>query len=104
MAYSKAKLKSSSDKAAPYFRSFCIGKLSDRYMPIQALLYVLFPKNPSRSGALCDILYFFYGEEMLASHPTPKLEGHPLLAVCNCLFSIFATALHIWRLSPPSTT
>jgi hypothetical protein len=27
-----------------------------------------------------------------------------LLAVCNCLFSIFATALHIWRLSPPSTT
>jgi hypothetical protein len=30
MAYSKAKLKSSGDKASPCFRPFWIGKLSDR--------------------------------------------------------------------------
>ena len=28
---------------------------------------------------------------------------HPLLAVCNFLFNIFATTLHIWRPSPLST-
>ncbi|PNF43225.1 hypothetical protein B7P43_G14876, partial [Cryptotermes secundus] len=26
----------------------------------------------------------FYGEELLAPHPTPKLEGHPLSAVRDC--------------------
>ena len=31
----------------------------------------------------------FYGEE-LAPRPTPKLEGHPLSAVSDCLFNIFA--------------
>jgi hypothetical protein len=44
----------------------------------------------------------FYGEELLAPWPTPKLEAHPLLAVRNCLFNIFAAALHNWRVSPPS--
>jgi hypothetical protein len=29
----------------------------------------------------------FYGEELLAPHPTPKLEDHPLSAVCDCLSS-----------------
>jgi hypothetical protein len=32
MAYSKAKLKSSGDKASPSFRTFWIGKLSERYV------------------------------------------------------------------------
>jgi hypothetical protein len=32
----------------------------------------------------------FYGEELLAPRPTPKLEGHPLSAVRDCLFNIFA--------------
>jgi len=36
----------------------------------------------------------FYGEELLASCPTPKLEGHTLLAVHDCLFSIFRDT---WR-------
>jgi hypothetical protein len=45
----------------------------------------------------------FYGEKELAPRPTPKLEDRPLLAVCDCLFNIFAATLHIWRLSPPST-
>jgi hypothetical protein len=40
MAYSKAKLKGSGDRASPCFRPFWIGKLSDKCLPIQTLLYV----------------------------------------------------------------
>jgi hypothetical protein len=36
--------------------------------------------------------------------PNPKLEDHPLSAVHDCLFNIFAATLHIWRPSPPSAT
>jgi hypothetical protein len=38
----------------------------------------------------------FYGEELLAPCPTPKLEDHPLLAVHDCLFNMFAATLHNW--------
>jgi hypothetical protein len=34
---------------------------------------------------------------LLAPRPTPKLEDHPLSAVRDCLFNIFAATLHIWR-------
>ena len=37
----------------------------------------------------------FYGEELLAPRPSPKLEDHPLSAVRDCLFNIFAATLHI---------
>jgi hypothetical protein len=37
---------------------------------------------------------YFYGEELLAPRPTPKLEDHPLSAVRDCLFYIFAAALY----------
>ena len=37
----------------------------------------------------------FYGEELLAPRPTPKLEDHPLSALRDCLFNIFAATLHI---------
>jgi hypothetical protein len=46
----------------------------------------------------------FYGEELLAPRPTLKLEDHPLSAVHDCLFNIFAATLHIWRPFPPSAT
>jgi hypothetical protein len=36
-----------------------------------------------------------YSEEFSAPLPTLKLEDHRLLAVCYCLFSIFAATLHI---------
>jgi hypothetical protein len=42
-------------------------------------------------------LVIFYGEELLAPRPTPKLEGHPLSAVRDCLFHVFAPTLHIRR-------
>jgi hypothetical protein len=41
-------------------------------------------------------LVIFYGEE-LAPRPTPKLEGHPLSAVRDCLFNRFAATLHMRR-------
>ena len=37
----------------------------------------------------------FYAEELLAPRPTPKLEIHPMLAVHDCLFSIFTATLHV---------
>jgi hypothetical protein len=39
----------------------------------------------------------FYGEELLATRPAPKLEDHPLTAIRNCLFSTFIATLHMWR-------
>jgi hypothetical protein len=39
----------------------------------------------------------FYGEELLAHNPTPKLKDHPLSAVRYRLFNIFAAV-------PPSAT
>jgi hypothetical protein len=32
--------------------------------------------------------------EFLASYPNPKLQDHPLSAVRDCLFGIFANELH----------
>jgi hypothetical protein len=40
MEYSKENLKSRGVKASPYFTPFWIGKLSDKYLPIDILLYV----------------------------------------------------------------
>jgi len=44
----------------------------------------------------CNVISF-YGEELLATCPTPKMEDHPLSAVRDCLFKVFAATLHIWR-------
>jgi hypothetical protein len=41
----------------------------------------------------------FYGEGLLAPRPTPKLEDHPLSAVRDCLFNIFATTFRNRRTS-----
>jgi len=37
----------------------------------------------------------FYGGDLLARSPTLKLEDHPLSAVRDCLFNIFAATLRI---------
>jgi hypothetical protein len=42
-------------------------------------------------------IIIFYGEDLLAPRPTPKLEDHPLSAVRDCLFDVFAATLHNWR-------
>ena len=41
----------------------------------------------------------FYGEELLAPRPNPKLEDHPSSAFREYLFNIFAATLHIGRVS-----
>jgi hypothetical protein len=41
----------------------------------------------------------FYGEGLSAPRPTPKLKDHPLSAVSNCLFNIFAATLRTRRTS-----
>jgi hypothetical protein len=45
----------------------------------------------------------FYVEEFAKTCPTPKLEDHPLSAVHDCLFNIFAAILHVGAI-PPSET
>ena len=37
----------------------------------------------------------FYGEELSTPRLTPKLKKHPLSAVRDCLFNIFAVTFHI---------
>jgi hypothetical protein len=56
----------------------------------------------SQSEASCEFFnkIIFYGEELLAPRPTPKIKDHPLSAVRDCSFNIFAATLHIWRPSP----
>ena len=41
------------------------------------------------------LTWMFYREGLLALRPTPKLEDHPLSAVHDCLFNLFAATLHI---------
>jgi hypothetical protein len=64
------------------------------------------PENPSISEALVHTYNKnnFYCEGMLAPRPTPKFKGHPLSAVRDCLFNIFAAILHIWRPSSLSAS
>jgi hypothetical protein len=42
-------------------------------------------------------IIIFYGEELLAPRPTPKVEVHPLSAVRDCLFNVLAATLNNWR-------
>jgi uncharacterized protein YceK len=37
----------------------------------------------------------FCNKEFLAPHPIHKIEDHLFLAVCDCLFTIFAASIHI---------
>jgi hypothetical protein len=54
-----------------------------------------FVPRGSISPCECYLTWFFDGEALLAPLPTPKLEDHPLSAVRDCLFNIFAATLHI---------
>jgi hypothetical protein len=56
--------------------------------------------SPPPGSRLCRLflnIINFYGEELLAPRPTPKLDYHPLSAVRDCLFNVFAATLHTWR-------
>jgi len=47
-----------------------------------------------RGTSLCFITKPVYGEELSTPRLTPKLEDHPLSAVCDCLFNTFEGTLH----------
>jgi hypothetical protein len=56
---------------------------------------------------LCVVIrnkYWVLRGMVVSPRSTPRLEDHPLSAVCDCLFNIFAATLHIWRPSPLSAT
>jgi hypothetical protein len=48
-----------------------------------------------KSSPPVPILRQLYSVQIRGPRPTPKLEGHPLSAVLDCLFNIFANTLHI---------
>ena len=50
--------------------------------------YIIFLKSTFRNKAS------FYDEQLLAPRTIPNLEDHPLSAVRDCLFNIFAATLH----------
>ena len=55
-------------------------------------LFCLQRKHPACE---CFLTWVFYREGLLAPRPAPKLDDHPLSAVHDCLFNIFAATLHI---------
>jgi hypothetical protein len=57
--------------------------------------------NPVLLVYICDRL-IYYGEELLAPRPAPKLGDNHLSAVRDCVFNIFAATLRNWRASPAS--
>jgi len=65
-----------------------------------SIAYVVPKKSVHFRGPVYRFVTSYRGEKLLAPHPSPKLEDHPLSAYHDCLFNIFA-ANHIWRPSPP---
>jgi hypothetical protein len=61
--------------------------------PNCGVIYLWIPLSPEEASRMCFVTKVFYGEELLAPRPTPKLEDHP--AVRDCLFNIFAATLLI---------
>ena len=84
-----------------------IYRLVTFHVPNAMSIFVAYiiPKGQSKSKAflLFHNIPSFYGKEVLAVYPNPKLENHPLSAVRECLFNTFSATLHIWRPSPSIT-
>jgi hypothetical protein len=59
------------------------------------ILGLLSGESAEVRGPLQYFVIFFYGKELSVPRPTPKLEDHPLSAVCDCLFNIFTAILRI---------
>jgi len=65
-----------------------------RFSPLLTLHQII-NTGPGLTLWLFRNMICFYGVELLAPSPTPKLEDHPLSAVRDFLFNIFAATLHI---------
>jgi hypothetical protein len=69
---------------------------TESHFPLSLLrLHQSISPSPRPTLWLFRKIIHFYGEELLAPSPTPKLEDHPLSADRNCLFNISADTLHI---------
>jgi len=79
-SYPKPEAQSQSVETQASFPLLCCQKISPKLRPSKLF------RNVKR----------FYGEEVLAPRPTPKLEDYPLSTVRDCLLSMFAATLHIW--------
>jgi hypothetical protein len=56
------------------------------------------PKCQSRYQAYVwtfSNMIHFYGEELLAPRPNPKVKNHPFSVVRDCFFHLFAATLHV---------
>jgi hypothetical protein len=49
-------------------------------------------------------LHMLRNSELGTLHTTSNLKGHPMSAACDCLFSIFAAILRVYRSCPPPAT
>jgi len=54
----------------------------------------LFYLQRKHHACMYFLTWMFYREGLLAPRPTPQLEDHPLSAVRDCLFNLFAATLH----------
>jgi hypothetical protein len=92
MAYSKAKLKSSGDKASPCFILFWIGKISEKCLRIQTLLFFLFRHtliNLTSFMGTPDSMRILYNTSILA-------ESYAFLKPMNiCFVSSFCRMQNI---------
>jgi hypothetical protein len=73
---------------------FCHLSLSLGITSPFSIIYVM-PNDHSNSEALWNGKFLWWG--VLSTLPNPRLADHLLLAVRNCLFDIFAAAIHFWR-------
>jgi hypothetical protein len=64
---------------------WCLDRLSTESVQVRGFLWIFVTS------------LFFYGEDLLAPRPIPKLEDHPLSAVRDRFFDILAAILDIWR-------
>ena len=71
---------------------------ANRFSTSQEIPCILWNLKVHYSSYKCFSLFCnmirFYGE-LVAPRPTPNLNDHPKMAVCDCLFDIFAATLHI---------
>jgi hypothetical protein len=61
-------------------------------------------KRPPKSEALCNISQHpsSLGRQVVSHEPNPQTREHPLLAVRDCSFNIFAATIYVWEPCPPS--
>jgi hypothetical protein len=99
MAYSKAKLKSSGERASPCFKLFLIGNLSDTFLPTWTLLYV-----SDRHVFISLISFLGIPNSMRILYKTSLLTKSCITHIKNSVFKNQSVALvvgmhvntHIW--------